>query len=189
MKNPPALLLIDIQNDYFPCGNMELAGAAEAARKASLVLQCFRDKRLPVIHITHEAVQPGATFFLPDSEGRKIYPLVTPIDGETLITKNFPNSFLNTRLLEILRQQQVTHLVIVGMMTHMCVDATTRAAKDHGFSCTLIHDATATRELTFAEKRVPASQVQTAFIAALSGICNAVKSTDEIIAVLSGPVA
>lgn len=185
MKDSPALLLIDIQNDYFPCGNMELAGAAEAAKRAALVLQCFRDKRLPVVHITHEAVQPGATFFLPDSEGRKIYPLVTPVDGEALITKNFPNSFLHTSLLEILRQQQVTHLVIVGMMTHMCVDATTRAAKDLGFACTLIDDATATRDLSFAGKRVAASQVQTAFIAALSTICNAVKSSDELVRELS----
>ncbi len=185
MKNPPALLLIDIQNDYFPCGNMELAGAAEAAKRAALVLQCFRAKRLPVVHITHEAVQQGATFFLPDSEGRKIYPLVAPIDGESLITKNFSNSFLHTSLLEILRQQQVTHLVVVGMMTHMCVDATVRAAKDLGFACTLIHDATATRELTFVGKRVPAGQVQTAFIAALGTICNAVKSSDEIVQALS----
>ncbi len=83
------------------------------------------------------------------------------------------------------RQQQVTHLVIVGMMTHMCVDATARAAKDLGFACTLIHDATATRELTFAGHRVPASQVQTAFIAALSTICNAVQSSAEIVRALS----
>lgn len=181
MKNSPALLLIDIQNDYFPGGRMELAGADEAARQAAAVLQCCRDKQLPIVHIAHEAIQPGATFFLPGTEGRKIHPLVQPRDGEMVVTKNFPNSFKNTPLLEILQQLKVRRLIIVGMMTHMCVDATARAAKDLGFHCTLVHDATATRDLVFAGNQVPASQVRTAFTAALSAICDATLSADEII--------
>jgi nicotinamidase-related amidase len=98
-----------------------------------------------------------------------------------VVTKHFPNSFLKTPLLDRLRQLEVTHLVIAGMMTHMCVDATVRAATDLGFACTLVHDATATRDLSFAGKQVPAVQVQAAFTAALASLCEAVKSADEVV--------
>lgn len=187
MQDTPALLLIDIQNDYFPGGKMELRGAEAAARQAAKVLQCFRDRGLPIVHIAHEAVQADATFFLPGTEGQKIHPLVHPRTGEPVVTKNFPNGFLGTPLLEILRRQAVNRLMVVGMMTHMCVDATARAAKDLGLHCTLIHDATATRDLAFAGNPVPAAQVQTAFLAALSAICDATLSADESICELTDP--
>ena len=179
-QDKAALLLIDIQNDYFPGGKMELAGAEAAASQAAKLLQCWRDRQLPVVHVAHESARPGAGFFLPGTAGQKIHPLVWPRPEEPVITKNFPNSFLNTPLLEVLRAQEVHRLVIAGMMTHMCVDATVRAAKDLGFHCTLIHDATATKDLTFAGMKAQAAQVQTAFIAALSAICDAVFAADEI---------
>jgi nicotinamidase-related amidase len=174
MKNSTALLLIDIQNDYFPGGRMELVGAGEAAAKAAAVLQCFRENQMPVIHIAHEAVREGATFFLPGTEGQRIHDLVLPRAGETVVPKNFPNSFLKTPLSEMLRRLEISRVVLVGMMTHMCVDATARAAKDLGFACTLIADATATRDLSFGGQHVAAGQVQTAFIAALASICDEV---------------
>lgn len=186
MRNSRALLVIDMQNDYFPGGKMELAGANEAAENATALLRCCRNKQLPILHIVHESVREGASFFLPDTEGQKIHPLLEPRAGETVITKNFPNSFLKTPLLDILNQLGVSHLLIVGMMTHMCVDATARAAKDLGFACTLIHDATATRQLSFAEKQVGAAQVQTAFIAALGSVCDGVQSTSQCIQTLTG---
>lgn len=184
MKDSPVLLLIDIQNDYFHDGKMTLTGAEEAARQAEKILYTFREKQLPIVHIAHEAVQEGATFFLPGTGRQKIHTLVQPQDEEILITKNYPNSFLNTPLLEILRQHAANRLVITGMMTHMCVDATTRAAKDLGFACTLAYDATATRDLTFAGKKVSAAQVLTAFSAALSTICDAILTTDATLKVL-----
>lgn len=160
---------------------MELTGAESAARKAANILQCFRDRQLPVVHIAHEAVQAGAGFFLPGTAGQEIHSLVLPRPEETVITKNYPNSFLRTPLLEVLQERGVRRLIVAGMMTHMCVDATVRAAKDLGFHCILAHDATATRELSFAGDKCPAAQVQTAFIAALSAICDAVLSTGETI--------
>lgn len=181
MTNRLALVLIDLQNDYFPDGKMELTGALKAAQNASKILHFFRANQLPIVHIAHESVQKGATFFLPGTEGRKIHPLVFPRQDETVITKNYPNSFLKTSLLETLQQQEADHLIIVGMMTHMCVDSTTRAAKDLGFACTLVHDATATRDLAFAGTTVPAGQVQAAFVAALTNICDAVKDTATMV--------
>ncbi len=179
MKDRQALLCIDIQNDYFPGGTMELEGAEVAARKAGTLLDHSRDRDIPIIHIAHESTREGATFFLPGSDGQKIHPLVQPLANERVITKNFPNSFLRTSLLETLQQLKTDHLVICGMMTHMCVDATVRAAKDLGFAVTLIHDATATRNLSFSGRQVDASQVQTALLAALVSICDVILSTNE----------
>jgi nicotinamidase-related amidase len=180
-----ALLLIDIQNDYFPGGNMELEGMKQASDNAATLLSEFRQRQLPVIHIQHIAVQPGATFFLPDTQGANIHPSVTPLGSETVIIKNYPNSFRNTGLLAHLKEQQISHLVIAGMMTHMCIDSSTRAACDLEFSIKLASDACATRALTFADVHISASDVQNTYLASLNGSFAEVLSTQEIIAGLA----
>jgi nicotinamidase-related amidase len=181
----PALIIIDIQNDYFPGGKMELEGSPEASLQAAKLLEDFRTKGLPLVHIQHVSDRPGASFFLPDTEGVNIHANVAPRAGETVLQKHFPNSFRGTPLLEHLRALGVDHLVIAGMMTHMCVDATTRAAFDLGFSCNLAHDACATRALAFGGQRVPAAQVHAAFVAALSGLYAKVQNATAIAAEIS----
>ncbi len=176
-----ALLIIDIQNDYFPGGKMELENATEAAKKASEILNYFRKNNLPVFHIQHESVREGASFFLPGTEGQKINDHVKPQENEIIIVKNFPNSFIQTGLYEKLQERNIKKLVITGMMTFMCVDATARAAKDLGFHCTLIHDATAARALEFNGQKVTAKEVKTSFLAALSMTCDAVKSCEDFL--------
>jgi nicotinamidase-related amidase len=179
-----ALLIIDIQNDYFPGGAMELAGSPAAGAKAGELLRAFRQKHLPVVQIQHVSTRPGATFFLPNTRGVEIHESVAPQAGETVLQKNFPNSFRGTPLLEHLRKLQIEQLVIAGMMTQMCVDSTTRAATDLGFQCVLAHDACATKPLSFGGATVPAENVQTAFLAALNGLFAKVQSTEEICAKL-----
>jgi nicotinamidase-related amidase len=176
----PALIIIDIQNDYFPGGKMELEGSPAASLEAAKLLQAFRRKGLPLVHIQHVSNRPGATFFLPDTEGVNIHASVAPRPGESVLQKHFPNSFRGTTLLEHVRELGADHLVIAGMMTHMCVDATTRAAFDLGFSCSLAHDACATRALAFGEQRVAAAQVNAAFVAALAGLYAKVQSAAAI---------
>lgn len=177
-----ALLLIDIQNDYFSGGAMELVNSSIAGTKAGKLLQAFRQRALPIIHIQHVSVRPGATFFLPDTVGVRIHESVAPADGEAVFQKYYPNSFRETPLLEHLRNHQISELVIAGMMTHMCVDSTTRAAADLGFQCVLAHDACATRALSFGGAAVAAGDVQRAFIAALNGLFARVLSVEEICA-------
>lgn len=174
------LLLVDIQNDYFPGGAMELAGSPEAGLKAGTLLRTFREHALPVIHVQHIASRDGATFFRPGTPGVAIHDSVAPQEGELVITKHFPNSFRQTGLLEQLRKRQTTTLVIAGMMTHMCIDTTTRAAADLGFQCMLAHDACATRDLSFGETTVTAAQVQAAYLAALDGPFAQVRATEAI---------
>jgi nicotinamidase-related amidase len=162
-----ALLLIDIQNDYFPGGKMELVGALAAARKAAALLQCFREHRGYHIHIQHESLRPGATFFLRGTGGISIHDAVAHFEGEPLVVKHFPNSFRETNLLELLKGWEVERVVVCGMMTHMCVDATARAAADFGFQVIIAADACATRDLAYGDTTVPAEHVHKAFLAAL----------------------
>ena len=165
-----ALLIVDIQNDYFPGGTMEVTGAEIAAAQAAALLAAFRQRNRPVVHIQHIAARPGATFFLPSTVGAEIHESVRPSSEEAVFQKHFPNSFRETPLLEHLRTGGITQLVIAGMMTHMCIDTTTRAAADLGFKCFLAHDACATRALSFNGVTVDAESVQTAYLAALNGL-------------------
>jgi nicotinamidase-related amidase len=179
-----ALLIVDIQNDYFPGGAMENVGATEAGQHAAQLLEAFRRKSLPVIHIQHISKRPGATFFLPGTARAEIHESVVPDKGETLFQKYFPSAFRETPLLEHLRKERITRLAIVGMMTHMCIDTTTRAAADLGFSCLLAQDACATRALTFKGVQVPAGNVQAAYLAALNGPFAKVMPASEVAAEL-----
>ncbi len=176
-----ALLIVDIQNDYFPGGKMELVGSLQAAAQARLLLDHFRSAALPRLFIQHLAARPGATFFLPGTPGAEIHPTLQRETGETLIQKHFPNSFRDTTLLTRLQDAGIQRVVICGMMTHMCIDATTRAAYDLGFNCLLAADACATRDLIFAGEAVPAAMVQAAFLAALQGTYATVRNVTEII--------
>jgi nicotinamidase-related amidase len=174
------LLLIDIQNDYFPGGAMELVGMAAAADKAAQLLRRFRHERAPIYFIQHLANRPGATFFLPGTMGAEINGAVAPLAGEPAIIKHFPNSFRETGLLEALRRDGVKELVIAGAMSHMCIDATTRAAFDLGYSCIVVEDACATRDLEFKGEKIKAADVHGAFMAALKMVYAEVVRVEEV---------
>lgn len=177
-----ALLLIDIQNDYFPGGAMPLHEPIAAANNAAAILSAFREQGKPVIHIQHIATRAGATFFLPNTDGAQLHQSVAPLAHEAVIVKHFPNSFRETSLLETLRKLNVDALTVVGMMTHMCIDTTVRAAADLGFRCTLVADACATRTLSLGEQTVSAESVQLAYLAALSGSFANIVSARSLIA-------
>jgi nicotinamidase-related amidase len=175
-----ALLLVDIQNDYFPGGAMELPGSTREPGECRDAASGVQTEGHPVVHMQHISTRRGATFFLPDTPGVRIHESVTPAPGETVFQKNHPNGFRGTPLLDHLRGSKVTELVIAGMMTQMGIDTTTRAAADLGFRCLLAHDGCAASALAFGGVAVPAETVHTAFIAALNGIFAGVLSADEI---------
>ena len=173
------LILVDIQNDYFPGGAMELDGIREAAVKAKELLSIFREKRWPTFHIQHIASQENATFFIPGTAGVEIHDDIKPMADERVITKHFPNSFRETGLLEELNKGGIERLVICGAMSHMCIDATTRAAFDLGFNCSVIQDACATRNLEFGGRTIAADQVHGSFMAALGSVYARVLGLNE----------
>lgn len=177
-----ALIIVDIQKDYFPNGKMELSNPEGAAANAAKVLDWFRkNQKENIFHVQHVASDPAMGFFLPDTEGAEIHEAVQPLENESIIIKHFANSFLQTELESQLKDKGITKLVVVGMMTHMCIDATVRAAVDLGYETTLIEDACATRELTYQDKVVSAEQVHYAFVGALQGMYAEVTSTEAFL--------
>ncbi len=163
-----ALVIIDIQNDYFEGGKMPLVGSDEAAKKAGEVLTYFRNEGLPVIHIQHISNREGAGFFLPETFGAEIHESVKPISGEKVIEKHYPNSFIETELHAYLSVNNISDLVICGMMTSMCVDATVRAAKDLGYNCELVADACAAPNIEFGGQTINGKDVNIAIVGALN---------------------
>ena len=161
------LLLIDIQDFYFPGGKSALVEPEKAAANAAILLDKFRKDKMPVIHVRHNA-----------ESGAEINSTVKPIPGEKIVSKDEVNCFLNTDLLEYLKANHIKNLVICGMQTHMCVEAATRAASDLGFNCLLIHDACATKNVTFGDKTVKAEDVHNSTLATLKNYSQ-IKSTEE----------
>ncbi|MBE0489108.1 MAG: cysteine hydrolase [Halomonas sp.] len=133
------------------------------------VLAHFREQSLPIVHIRHEFPSDEAPFFVPGSEGARIHASMAPREsaGEAVILKNSVNAFLNTSLHEHLQEQGIEQLVVVGAMSHMCIDAATRAAADLGYGVTVLQDACATHDQVFNGETVPAAQVHAAFMAGL----------------------
>ena len=176
-----ALILVDIQQDYFPGGRMEVAGSVEAARAAKNLLAFFRDKRETVVHVQHISDRPGASFFLPGTEGINFHEYAMPLPDEAVIRKRFPNSFRETALDDYLISKGIKSLVVCGMMSQMCIDATVRAAFDKGYSCIVAHDACAAPGLSFNGIDIAADQVHAAYMGALSAVYAKVLSTENII--------
>lgn len=176
----PGLILVDIQNDYFVGGNMELVAMEQAAGNAKDLLTKFRDKKLPIFHVQHLSVQPGSTFFIPETTGAEINEAVSPLPDEIVVQKHYPNSFRETTLLKHINDQGIRNLWLCGAMSHMCIDATTRAAFDLGFTCTVVEDACATRNLAYKGQIVESSNVHAAFMAAFAGAYATVVSVKDI---------
>lgn len=173
-----ALLSIENQNDYFPNGRIPLPKSLEACAKTQEVINAFRARKMPVIHVQHISTQPNASYLLPCTKGADFYQTVQPLKGETIIKKHYPNSFKDTQLLNHLIKNQINHLLICGMITHSAIDATVRAALDLGFSVTVLEDACAAQELTFNQHTITHHDAHHAFMAALQTSYATVLSTN-----------
>jgi nicotinamidase-related amidase len=158
MDNKTALLIIDVQDFYFPGGKWELENPLPASLNAKKLLEHFRETEAPVIHVRHKT-EPGF----------EIHKNVVPLKDEKIITKSNVNSFKDTDLLDYLKKNKIKKLVICGMQTHMCVEAAVRAAADYGFRCVLIHDACATKALEFDGRKVSAKDVHNSVLSTLAG--------------------
>jgi nicotinamidase-related amidase len=164
-----ALLIIDIQDFYFPGGKSALVEPEKAAANAALLLDIFRKNKQQIVHVRHNS-EPGG----------KINDIVKPLPGEKIVSKDAVNCFVGTDLLDFLKTNKIDTLVICGMQTHMCVEAAVRAASDYGFKCILIHDACATRDLRFNDKIIKAEDVQYSTLSTLKNYSQ-VLSTKEYI--------
>jgi nicotinamidase-related amidase len=162
------LVIVDIQRDYFPGGAYPLIGADDAAERAAVLLAHQRSTGGRVIHVQHESREEGADMLVPGTPGGEIDPRVAPRAGETVVRKGEPNAFLGTGLDALLGGAAASDLVIVGMMSSMCVDATVRAAADLGYAVTVGGDACAAPDLEHEGRRIGGADVHAAFMAALA---------------------
>lgn len=163
-----ALILIDIQNDYFENGKWPVDKMHIVSQNAARLLVQARNSGDTVIHIQHEIPSDKAPFFQKGTKGAEIHVSVAPDNGEMIIKKSRPNSFHNTSLREALDHEGITKLTLCGAMTQMCIDATTRAAVDFGYSVTVVEDACGAKQMAFTDQTVSASLVHAAFMAALA---------------------
>lgn len=174
-----ALVIIDFQNDYFPGGKWQLHQVQQAADNAAKILADARARNIPVFHVRHEFQQADAPFFTPGSTGAQIHQQLAPQPGEAVILKHQVNSFQDTELKALLDEQDITDLTIIGAMSHMCIDAATRAAADFGYQVKVIEDACASRDLEFNGQTVAAEQVHAAYMSALGFAYARIQSTSE----------
>lgn len=173
-----ALILVDIQNDYFKGGAFPLPDMERAAARAAKVLAWARTSGTPVIHIRHEEKDPDTGFLLGGTPGSQIHQLVTPLPEEQVITKHFPNSFRDTALKAQL--SSITKVLVLGAMSNMCIDATVRAAADLGFEVVVIEDACAASDLDFQGETFPATTVHACFMAALAAGYASIRTSEQI---------
>lgn len=164
-----AIILIDIQNDYFPGGLWPVDGMERASLEAARLLDHARTEGMLVLHVRHEVLSTDAPFFKPKSVGAQIHSSVAPIADESVILKHKPNSFLGTDLKDRLDNTGVTNVILAGAMSQMCIDATARAASDFGYVVTVVHDACAARSVAFNGRTVAAQDVHGTIMAALAG--------------------
>ncbi|QSL93425.1 cysteine hydrolase [Ectopseudomonas toyotomiensis] len=177
-----ALILIDIQNDYFANGKWPLAGMDSATANAARVLAAARQAGDKVIHVCHEFESADAPFLAPDSAGASIHPQVQPLPGEAVVLKHQINAFLGTDLKAQLDAAGIEQITLVGAMSHMCIDAAARASADFGYATAVIHNACATRDQEFEGRGIAAEQVHAAYMAALAFAYAGVVSTEQYLA-------
>jgi nicotinamidase-related amidase len=179
-----ALLVIDFQKDHFPGGKLPLVDPLRAAQKAYMLLQCFRERSGLHVHIQHISNEPDAKYFISGDRGTDIHDSVAHFEGEPIVYKHEPNAFLNTDLFELLKSWEIERLIICGMMTHLDVDATARAASELGFQVIVAEDACATHDLISGGTTIAAEQVQKTVLAALKPY-GKVMNSEAILALLA----
>jgi nicotinamidase-related amidase len=176
-----AIIVVDLQNDYLTGGKFPLAGVDAAVDNAARIVEAGRRSGDLIVNVRHESPADGA-FFAAGTSGAEIVPTMAPAPGETVITKHYPNSFRETGLADLLSSAGVDQVTVIGAMSHMCIDATARAASDLGYKTTIVEDACATRDLQFKDKLVPADEVHAAYMSALAFGYGEVVSTSEYLA-------
>ena len=179
-ESRPALVIVDIQNFYFPGGQLPLQGCQPASLNAKKILDSFRGKNWPVIHVRHLSKGVDESALTSDPQW-SFQANVTPLPGEAVVTKREVNAFRGTNLLDLLKGLSVKNLVLIGMQTHMCLEGAVRAAADYGFDVTVAEDACATRDLEFNGAKIPAEAVHLSTLATLKGNYARIVTTDELL--------
>ncbi|NMH65112.1 cysteine hydrolase family protein [Shewanella salipaludis] len=174
-----ALVIVDMQNDYFDGGRFPLADTEAAAAKTLILLEQFRRQGKPVIHVQHIFEDPEAGFFAPGTQGSEIYPALAPQEDETLVVKHRVDSFTHTQLEQVLVTLGIDELVVTGAMAHVCIQSMTRSAIEKGYGVTVIADAIAAPTLSLGGVSLTAPQVIAANLCSLAFGMAELKTANE----------
>lgn len=177
-----ALLLIDVQKEYFSGGKLALPGMEAALEPIEALISHFRAGKLPILFVQHVTLDPDPdAAFAAYAIGTELHDRLPPEPEDAVITKSLPNAFVQSWLQARLQAQGVTELVIAGTMTQTCIDSTARGALDFGYPVTIASDACVAGALEWEGKAISAAQVQKTFLAALAALMP-VKPVAEITA-------
>lgn len=174
-----ALIVVDLQNDYLSTGKWPLVGIDAVVEKAVKIIEDSRAKGHKIFNVRHEFAFANPPFFEAGTPGSEYIPAIAPKEGDVAILKNFPNSFQKTTLKEQLDAAGIEETIIIGAMSHVCIDATVRAAADFGFKVTVVDDACATLDVEHRGVKAPAAHVHAAVMAALGFAYGKVVTFDE----------
>ena len=180
-----ALILIDIQEGFDdPFWGTRNNPNAEA--NAARLLTHWRAQNAPVFHIQHLSTTPGSPLN-PDGGLVALKSMVSPRNGEPVLTKDVNSAFIGTDLEKLLHQQNIEKLTICGLTTPHCVSTTTRMAANLGFNVTLVHDAcaafTGSADHSWREgSAMTAEQIHVSALDQLNSEFAIVAATDQVLA-------
>ncbi|KAL7313582.1 hypothetical protein PS15m_007316 [Mucor circinelloides] len=179
-----ALIIVDVQNDYFPGGGLPTWRPEETAVEIKKILDKFRQDGKEVIHVAHH-ITPEMEKVLPimrkGTPGAEIHESVKPLSTEKVIYKNYSDSFVATDLKEYLLSKGVDTVIVVGMMIHNCVNATAYSGTDEGFKTIVVAEAVNTFDQEIFGEVIPAETIWKSFLAGIKFAYAEVKRVDDIL--------
>ncbi|HZH44824.1 MAG TPA: cysteine hydrolase family protein [Lysobacter sp.] len=183
-----ALIPIDVQQGFdFP--PWPRRGNPHMEANALRVLAAWRASGRPLIHVRHDSVEPGSPL-RPEHPGNAFRAGFAPREGEPLVSKSVHAAFIGTDLDLRLRRLGVSHIVLFGISTDMCVSTTARVGNNLGYRVSVIGDACACFDLPDADGRViDADVLQRAHLATLRAEFAEVVDSDAVVAALSARAA
>lgn len=140
-----ALLVIDVQNEYFT-GKLKVTYPSNSLENILKVMDYAKENKMLVIVVQHTGLE-GNTFIRNSNEW-EIHPEVSRKSYDYIVEKNKPSSFWNTNLDEILKKENIEGVIISGYMTQMCCDTTAREAFHKGYSVEFLSDGTGTIDVS-----------------------------------------
>lgn len=179
-----ALLVIDVQNEYFT-GKLPVTYPPGSLANILRAMDAAAHSGVPVILVQHAAPQPDSSVFAKGSDGWQLHPEIARRPHDALVHKSLPGSFTGTDLGQWLSDHCIDTLVIAGYMTQMCCDTTSRQAVHWGFKVEFLSDATGTLAFSNSAGSVSAEELHRAILIVQQSRFAQVMTTDEWISQLS----
>lgn len=179
-----ALLIIDVQNEYFT-GKLPVSYPAASLDKILAAMDAARAQGVQVVVVRHSA-KGDRGVFKPGTAEWELHKDVAARPCDRLVEKSMPSSFAGTDLENWLRENQIDTLAIAGYMTQMCCDSTARDGFHRGFNVEFLADATGTLSLATGAGKVADRDLHNAVLVTQSSMFSKVIDTSDWIRSLGG---